>query len=346
MARTVSALVIDKPGEHRMVTGPVAEPGPGEVRVAVHAAGLSAKDRALYEGTLHPRLVRYPVTPGSEWSGTVEAVGEGVDPGHLGRRTVGEGIRTCQACERCRQGVVGACAEGYAKTGFTEPGACADVMIMPARQLHLLNDSADLRAAALLAPAAEAAAAVLAGRPLPGSKVAVVGAGTAGLLTVQLLSTFSPAVLYAVDPWVSRAERTLGFGASSALSPNDATAVYGRCDLVVAISGSGVGLTDACLLARPGGQVVLSGQFEPDGQGLDPSVLTDGQLTLRSTRGPTPASWSYVVRAFRTGMLDLASLITDEFALRDFPRAMTLLDDAPQEHCKVLLRPEGHLGYA
>lgn len=339
MARTVSALVIDKPGEHRVVTGPVAEPGPGEVRVAVHAAGLSTKDRALYEGTLDPRLVRYPVTPGSEWSGTVEAVGEGVDPGHLGRRTVGEGVRTCQACERCRQGIVGGCVEGYTETGFTEPGACADVLIMSARQLRLLEDDADLRAAALLSPAADMAAAVLAGRPLPGGKVAVVGVDTAGLLAVQLLSTFSPAVLHTVDPWVGRAERALDLGASSALSPNDARAVYGQCDLVVVIGGCGVGLTEACLLARPGGRVVLSGPFEPDGQGLDPSVLAEGQLTLRSTRGSTPHSWSYAVRAFRTGLLDLAPLITDEFTLGDFPRAVTLLEEGAREHCKVLVRP-------
>lgn len=339
MARTVSALVIDKPGEHRMVTGPVAEPGPGEVRVAVHAAGLSPRDRELYEGTLDPRLVRYPITPGSEWSGTVEAVGEGVDPELLGRRTVGEGIRSCQACERCRQGVFGACTEGYAETGFTEPGACSDVMITPARQLHLLDDTADLRAAALLPAAAEVAAAVLADRPLPGSRVAVVGGGTAGLLAVQLLATFSPAVLYLVDPWPHRAERALDFGASSTLSPNEATTAYGRCDLVVAVGGCGVGLTEACLLARPGGKVVLSGAFEADGQGLDPAVLTDGQLSLRSICGPDPDSWSYVVRAFRTGLLDLAPLVTDELPLRDFPRAMTLLEDSAREHCKVLLFP-------
>lgn len=339
MARTVRALVIDKPGEHRMVTGPVADPGPGEVRVAVHATGLAHGDRALYEGTCAPELVRYPVTPGHEWSGTVEAVGEGVDPGLVGRRTVGEGLRGCQMCESCRRGVAGSCARGSAQTGFTEPGACADVLITPARLLHLLDDSADLSAAALLAPAAQVAGAVLAGQPLPGARIAVVGAGTRGLLTVQLLDAFAPAALYVLDLWSERAEHALPMGASAALTPYDSGALRGRCDLVVLMAGSGCELTDACALARPGGRVVLCGAFEPDGRGLDPAVLSENQLTVRAVTGPTSRSWSHAVRAFRSGRLELRKLITDELPLEDFARAMTLLEEGQdQERTKVLLR--------
>ncbi|WP_308405478.1 zinc-dependent alcohol dehydrogenase [Streptomyces tardus] len=340
MARTVRALVIDKPGEHRMVTGPVADPGPGEVRVAVHATGLAHSDRALYDGTRAPELARYPVTPGHEWSGTVEAVGEGVDPALVGRRTVGEGLHGCQMCEPCRQGVAGGCVRGYAQTGFTEPGACADVLIIPARRLHLLDDSADLGAATLLEPAAAVAEAVLAGQPLPGSRIAVVGAGTRGLLAVQLLAAHSPAVLHVLDPWLVRAERALPMGASAAVTPYDCAPLYGRCDLVLLMADSGCEPTDACRLARPGGRVVLCGEFESDGQGLDSEVLTASQLTVSAVTGASTRSWAHAVRAFRSGLLDLRPLITDELPLEDFARAMTLLDeDGSGEQPKVLLRP-------
>ncbi|WP_181767242.1 alcohol dehydrogenase catalytic domain-containing protein, partial [Streptomyces albidus (ex Kaewkla and Franco 2022)] len=127
------AVVIDKPGEHRLVTGPRAEPGPGEVRVAVHAAGICASDREVYDGTRPADYVRYPVTPGHEWSGTVDAVGEGVDPQLLGRKTVAEGFRACLRCERCREGATSLCTSGYEETGFTRPGAFADALVLPAR---------------------------------------------------------------------------------------------------------------------------------------------------------------------------------------------------------------------
>lgn len=81
---------------------------------------------------------------------------------------------------------------GLRRDGVHPAGAFADHVVVPARLLHPLADDADLRAAALLEPAAVVAAAVRAGAPEPGERIAVVGAGTLGLLGVQLLSAMSP----------------------------------------------------------------------------------------------------------------------------------------------------------
>lgn len=70
------AIVVDTPGEHRLVRRELPEPGPGEARVRVAAAGICMSDREVYDGHRDPGYVRYPVTPGHEWSGTVEAVGD------------------------------------------------------------------------------------------------------------------------------------------------------------------------------------------------------------------------------------------------------------------------------
>ncbi|MFV2120422.1 alcohol dehydrogenase catalytic domain-containing protein, partial [Streptomyces sp. Act-28] len=140
------SVVVDRPGVHRLVGREVPAPGPGEVLVRVAAAGICMSDREVLDGHRAPGYVRYPVTPGHEWAGTVEAVGDGVDPALVGRRTVAEGFRSCGACERCRCGETSLCTAGYAETGFTEPGAFADHLTVPARLLHLLPDDAALRA--------------------------------------------------------------------------------------------------------------------------------------------------------------------------------------------------------
>ncbi|MFE4661217.1 zinc-binding dehydrogenase, partial [Streptomyces hydrogenans] len=189
---TDRAVLVERPGAHRLVTRPRPEPGPGEVLVRVAAAGICLSDREVYEGRRAPGYVRYPVVPGHEWSGTVEAVGPGVDPGLAGRPCVAEGFRSCGTCERCRYGETSLCTAGYAETGFTEPGAFADRLLVPARLLHLLPYGSDLRAAALLEPAAVVAAAVRAGGPRPGERIAVVGAGTLGLLATRWLAAHSP----------------------------------------------------------------------------------------------------------------------------------------------------------
>ncbi|MFC4493128.1 zinc-binding dehydrogenase [Streptomyces ovatisporus] len=341
--KDVRAVVVDEPGVHRLVTLPRSSPGPGEVRVAVHAAGICASDRELYDGTRPAAYVRYPVTPGHEWSGTVEAVGEGVDPQLTGRKTVAEGFRACLRCDRCREGATSLCTGGYEETGFTRPGAFADSVVLPARLLHLLPDSADLRAAALLEPAAVVAAAVLAAEPRPGERIAVVGAGTLGLLAVQLLAAYSPTRLTAVDPRRPRAEHALSMGATHARTPDeggvDPAVAAGGYDLVVETAGAPSTAHDACLLARRGGRVVLTGMFEPGAQGIDPVHLSVSQLTVRSVFGASSAAWSFAVRTFGEGLLDPAPLITHELPLSSFGEAVGLVGSGDPTVGKVLLRP-------
>ncbi|MBD0741281.1 zinc-binding dehydrogenase [Streptomyces sp. CBMA152] len=333
------AVVIDTPGSHRLVTGPRPEPGPGEVLVQVAAAGICRSDLEVYDGHRAPDYVRYPVTPGHEWSGTVVAAGPGVDPALVGRNTVAEGFRTCGTCERCRCGETSLCTASYAETGFTHPGAFADHLIVPARLLHPLPDDADLRAAALLEPTAVVAAAVRAGAPETGERIAVVGAGTLGLLAVQLLAAYSPAELAAIDPRSERAKLALLMGATEARTPAASEEVYGRYDLVVETAGASGTAAGSCLLARRGGRVVLTGMFTTGAVGIDPVHLSLSQLTVRSVFGAPSSAWSFAVRAYATGRIDPARLITHEFPLERFGDALALLAADDPDTGKVLLRP-------
>ncbi|WP_156723733.1 zinc-dependent alcohol dehydrogenase [Streptomyces apocyni] len=333
------ALIVDRPGSHRLVRRDEPVPGPGEVLVRVAAAGICMSDREVYDGHRAASYVRYPITPGHEWSGTVRAVGEGVDPALVGRKTVAEGFRACGVCERCRCGETSLCGGGYAETGFTEPGAFADHLTVPARLLHPLADDADLRAAALLEPAAVIAAAVRTGRPRPGERIAVVGAGTLGLLATQLLAAVSPARLTVVDPRTARGEQALRFGASESLVPEEAAVLDGVFDLVVETAGAPSTAASSCLLARRGGRVVLTGMFAPGADGIDPVHLSVSQLEVRSVFGAPSRAWSDAVRALGTGLLDPAPLITHEFPLERFGEAIDLVGGGDPKTGKVLLRP-------
>ncbi|MEV5683034.1 zinc-binding dehydrogenase [Streptomyces sp. NPDC052164] len=73
---------------HESAEDPV--PGPGQVRIAVAAAGVHLLDTALREGMTgpYPAPAELPTIPGREVAGTVESLGEGTDPGWLGKRVV------------------------------------------------------------------------------------------------------------------------------------------------------------------------------------------------------------------------------------------------------------------
>ncbi|MFC8271042.1 zinc-binding dehydrogenase [Streptomyces sp. NPDC057271] len=331
------AVVVDAPGRHRLVVHERFPPGPGEALVRVYASGVCGSDREVYRGTRPEGFVRYPLTPGHEWSGTVAEVGEGVPEDLVGRKVVGEGFRSCLLCERCHTGDSTLCTAGYDETGFTRPGAMAPTLTLPARLLHTLLDDADLTAAALLEPAACVAAATLAAAPRPGERVAVVGAGTLGLIAVQLLAASSPAAVYVVEPRRERAELARELGATSAV--RTAEGMEGRCDLVLETAGSPGSARTSVDLARRGGRVVLTGIPAPGATGLDPAELVTRRLTLHTVFGAPPAAWAHAVRAFGAGLLDLAALVTHELPLGAFPQAMELVGSGDPKVGKVLLRP-------
>jgi threonine dehydrogenase-like Zn-dependent dehydrogenase len=330
------SILIEGPGRFRLVTADPPRTEAGEALIRVAAAGICGSDRELYEGTRPEPFRHYPVVPGHEWSGTVESVGAGVDPGLVGRRVVGEGYRNCRICDRCREGDTNLCAAGYDETGFTSPGAFADHLVLPARLLHLLADDADLRTAALLEPAAVAAAIALKAAVRPGERVGVVGAGTLGLLTVQLLAAGSPGELLVSDPRAGRAPAALTSGADAFCAPSETGDP--QLDVVVETAGARDSAATAAALLRRGGRLVLAGIPGGSPAGISPGLIVGSQLEISSVFGASSAAWTHAVRAYRTGLLRPAPLITHELGLTEFPEALRLLTKDGNVG-KILLRP-------
>ncbi|MFJ9421156.1 zinc-binding dehydrogenase [Streptomyces sp. NPDC101249] len=334
---TGSAVVVEAPGEHRLTAHEPRRPDAGEALVRVHAVGICGSDREVYQGNRPEGYVRYPLTPGHEWSGTVAEVGAGVPAALVGRKVVGEGFRNCQVCDRCHAGETTLCTAGYEETGFTRPGAMATTLTLPARLLHVLPDGADLTAAALLEPAACVAAAAIKANARPGERVAVVGTGTLGMFATQFLRANSPAELLVVGTRPDRAELSRSFGATDFRTrdqelPDD-------FDVVVETAGSASAATTAAALLRRGGRLVLTGIPAPGADGLDPTDLVVRQLKVHTVFGAAPDAWAHTVRVFGAGLLDPLPLVSHELPLDEFARAIELVGSGDPKVGKVLLRP-------
>ncbi|MGW3205269.1 zinc-dependent alcohol dehydrogenase [Streptomyces sp. NPDC001135] len=337
MSSRGSQVVVEAPGAHRVEDHTPRDPGPGEVLVAVHAVGICGSDREVYQGNRPEGYVRYPLTPGHEWSGTVSAVGPGVPASLVGRKVVGEGFRNCQVCDRCHAGETTLCTAGYEETGFTQPGAMAGTLTLPARLLHVLPDHADLTAAALLEPAACVAAAALKAHARPGERVAVVGTGTLGMFAVQFLKAVSPAELLVVGTRDDRETLSRRFGATGfRLKDQELPDDF---DVVIETAGSASAARTAASLLRRGGRLVLTGIPAPGADGLDPTDLVVRQLEVHTVFGAPPDAWAHAVRVFGAGLLDPLPLVTHELPLNEFPRAIELVGAGDPKVGKVLLRP-------
>ncbi|MEV5881304.1 alcohol dehydrogenase catalytic domain-containing protein [Streptomyces sp. NPDC052020] len=332
-----TAVVVEAPGRHRLVAHEPRDPGPGEALVRVHSVGVCGSDREVYQGNRPEGYVRYPLTPGHEWSGTVERVGAGVPESLAGRKVVGEGFRNCQVCDRCHAGETTLCTAGYAETGFTEPGAMAPTLTLPARLLHPLPDGADLTAAALLEPAACIAAAALKANARPGERVAVVGTGTLGMFAVQFLAAGSPAELLVVGSRPDREALSRRFGATGFRTKDQE--LPGDFDVVIETAGSADAARTSAGLLRRGGRLVLTGIPAPGAAGLDPTDLVVRQLEVHTVFGAPPDAWAHTVRVFGAGLLDPLPLVTHELQLAEFSRALELVGSGDPKVGKVLLHP-------
>src|ERR1700736_5040839 len=126
LMRAVQAV---KAGGALVVTNiPVPEPGPGQVRVKVHACGVCAGDNVARLGLLGVRL---PRVPGHEIAGVVDSTGSGVKAWKTGDRVgVGWHGGSCFVCEYCRQGDFVNCVERKI-VGLSYDGGYAEYMVTP-----------------------------------------------------------------------------------------------------------------------------------------------------------------------------------------------------------------------
>src|ERR1041384_7566184 len=101
------AFVLTAPRRYRVEEVPRPLPARGEAVVDVERVGVCGTDVEFFTGAmayLHHGHAAYPMRLGHEWSGCVAALGDGVDPGWLGRRVMGDTMLGCGACRRCLRG--------------------------------------------------------------------------------------------------------------------------------------------------------------------------------------------------------------------------------------------------
>jgi D-arabinose 1-dehydrogenase-like Zn-dependent alcohol dehydrogenase len=182
---TMRVAQVSRPnGPFEIVERAIPEPGPGSVRIKVHACGVCHSDSFTKEGT-YPGL-QYPRVPGHEVAGVIDAVGGGVAGWEAGQRVgVGWNGGYCGHCDHCRRGEFFACVTGQV-TGITFDGGYAEYLVAPASAVARMPDELPpVEAAPLMCAGITTFNALRNSGARPGDVVAVLGLGGLGHLGVQ-----------------------------------------------------------------------------------------------------------------------------------------------------------------
>lgn len=180
------AMVIPRAGaKFESVERPLPEPARGEVRLRVHACGVCHSDSIAVEG--HLPGMSYPLIPGHEVIGSIDALGAGVEGWTLGERVgVGWFSGNCGRCENCRRGDAFACEVIRGATGITRDGGYATHMVALASALaHMPAELDSVAAAPLLCAGITTFNALRNSGARPGDLVAIHGVGGLGHLGIQ-----------------------------------------------------------------------------------------------------------------------------------------------------------------
>ena len=278
---TMRAAVLHAVGDLRIDDADVPQPGPGEVRIRVAVCGVCGSDATEFGRGLV--LAQPPVTLGHEFSGTVDALGDGVEHLAIGAKVVcGAGI-SCGECKPCLDGRTNLCRT-YSTIGFHHDGGLAGYVLSPASIVLDASDSGlSLDALGLAQPMAIAVHTVRRSGLRAGQDAVIVGVGGIGaFITVAAAATGARVLV--VDLNQERLDIGLELGATAGLLSGSQSLAEKLAelgfdpDVFFEVSGSAPGLASVLEVAPRGSTIVPVGVQRAD------TALALGQLTLNERR--------------------------------------------------------------
>ena len=310
---TMRALVFT--GTHRMELqeAPLPAPGPGEVLIRVHYAGVCGSDLHGFEGRSANR--RPPLIMGHELSGTVLATGPDVEGFAEGEYVTVNPLLSCGRCIPCRAGRSNVCTRRKL-IGIDRPGAFAELVLAPVDNVYALPLGMPLRLGALAEPLANAVHVAALGPRNKFGPCFVVGAGAIGLLCLQIarLAGAAPLLISDRNPHRLRVARELGADVAIDVSledPVERVRAETRSGAAWTIDAVGTNATrqQAISALANGGTAVLIGLEKGAGeQDLREAILRE--LSLHGSYAYTPDEFATAIELLARGRVSTAGWLS------------------------------------
>lgn len=343
----MKALVVEKPTVFGIKEVPFPDPRPDEVTLRVHACCVCGTDRHILQGEFGG--VDYPVIPGHEFSGIVYKVGRDVIEPKIGDVVSIEPFISCGYCYFCQRGNYNLCVNGHIighsgnRNNVRLDGGFAEYVTVPRKNTYVFKN-ASLEEASFLPNLNTVVYALRKARFQPGDKVLIVGAGTMGLLFVQLAKAGGSTLVAITDKFQNRLDMAKKLGADVAILA-DANQDYNiksltsyGFDIVVECVGHAKLVEQCFSFVRDAGTIIIFGLPPHDHtSNINPFSVSRRNLNIIGS-----CSATFCGQATRdlidTGIVSIKPLITHEFPLMEFNRAVETSKQF-QDCIRVIVKP-------
>jgi 2-desacetyl-2-hydroxyethyl bacteriochlorophyllide A dehydrogenase len=315
------AIVLDRPGSFRVAQVPDPAPGEGQIVVKVEACGVCGTDIHIMDGEFPP--TPYPITPGHEFAGTIADISPDVNATlglSVGDRVAVDPSLFCGHCRHCRAGRDNLC-ENWAAIGDTTAGAFAEYVAVPAVNAYRLPPELDGQQGAMTEPLACAVHGLRRLGGVFGDSVVLAGAGTMGLLLLQLLMHAGAGPVTVVDRVEGRLEVARKLGASRTVT-DLADLADERFEIAVDATGAAPVIEGAARLLDRGGRLLVFGVSAADAViAASPFRIYNDEITITGSMAIL-RSFAPAVELLASGAVDVRPLLSAPLPLEEFGEAL------------------------
>lgn len=330
-------IVLEQPYKMSMTECEIPQPAKEEVRIAVKRIGICGSDPTIYRG-LHP-YVSYPLVPGHEISGVIDAVGENVPKSRIGERVTVIPHLVCGHCDACKTETYNFCEE-LRCTGAEADGAMCDYFCISSEMAIRIPDTMTLDDAALVEPACVAYHGAKRGSIKQGETVLIMGAGPIGVFCMQSCLALGAGKVYIADLDEERLElakklgatATINVGKQSIKDIEDKIDVFYDC-----VGEKGFVLNNILEVAKRGSRIVVIGVLQ---NGYNIPKLPDfvqHELALFGTTMYVPADYREMLELMGKRAIVTDGMISHRFTLEEVPAVLDMLDQRKEKTFKILI---------
>jgi 2-desacetyl-2-hydroxyethyl bacteriochlorophyllide A dehydrogenase len=343
----LKALVIEKPNVFEVQEVPYPEPGSGEVTIQVKACCVCGTDQHLIKGDVSNTV--YPMIPGHEFSGRVDKIGPGVVDVNVGDVVSIEPFIACGHCHFCKTGDYNACLNGrvIGMSASTEniklDGGFAEYVTVPQKNVYVFKN-ASYHEASFLPNLNTVTYGLRKSGFQPGDSILIIGAGTMGLLYVQLAKANGSPIVAITDMAQNRLDLAKELGADEAIIADEnqdenikKITRYGF-DVVVECVGMAKLVEQTFYYVRNKGKIIFFGMAPKDQVAkVSPLEITTRNLEIIGSFSSTFCGQT-ATDLIDNDIIKISPLITHTFPLSEFEKAVEQAR-RPGECIRVIVEP-------
>lgn len=288
---------------------------------------------------------------GHEAIGEVIKLGSKVDSLKLGDKVAIIPLIPCYKCDSCLSGEYALC-QNYKFMGSRINGTFTEYIVVNQKNLLKVNEDRDLYKYVFLEPLTVALHAIYKTKLNFGMRVAILGAGTQGLLILQILRNLGVYEILITDINAKKLEIARTLGADHCINVELQSVSDYVCkefnktgiDVTFEVSGSSVAKVDSISIAKQKGTILLVGTSPEDlkFKGKTFELITRKELILKgswmSYSAPFPGiEWLSAKKVFENNIVNVEPIITNIFKLNDVTKIINSMLIKKDYSCKLII---------